>query len=128
MLQRKLAAYATTIGKLGLGAAVLATAAMAARFTAGVVSAGGEPWSWAYAPEYLRILTTGVTILVRVTIFALRRASVQGLTVFPPAGAAGITLGVGCRRSTVGLAGCVVRQLCCCCRRWWLCRRGCRWR
>ena len=64
MLQRKLATYATTIGKAGLGAAVLATGAMAARFTWATFVVGGAPWSWQYLEQYLRFFITGVTILV----------------------------------------------------------------
>lgn len=65
-LQRKLAGYAATIGQVGLGAAVVATAALAGRFTYDTFFLGGNDWDWAYLHAYLSFFITGVTILVRV--------------------------------------------------------------
>lgn len=65
-LQRKLAGYAATIGQVGLGAAVLATVALAGRFTYDTFLLAHLPWDWAYLHAYLNFFITGVTILVRV--------------------------------------------------------------
>ncbi len=53
LLQQKLARYATSIGKLGLGAAVLATLAMAARFRHAFAKGPAELASLASAFRHL---------------------------------------------------------------------------
>jgi Ca2+ transporting ATPase len=64
LLQRKLASYAEGIFRLGLGAAGVATAAMAARFSWETFGVAGQPWAWDYLHSYLHFFITGVTILV----------------------------------------------------------------
>ncbi|PSC68202.1 calcium-translocating P-type PMCA-type [Micractinium conductrix] len=64
MLQQKLAAYATSIGRFGLGAAGLAFAAMTLRFSYDTFVVGGAAWDWAFLQDYLHFFITGVTILV----------------------------------------------------------------
>ncbi|KAL4531129.1 hypothetical protein Ndes2526B_g04715 [Nannochloris sp. 'desiccata'] len=63
-LQKKLEGYATVIGQLGLGAAVLATAALASRFSYDTFFVAQQPWDWVYLHNYLSFFITGVTILV----------------------------------------------------------------
>jgi len=63
-LQKKLAGYATFIGQLGLGAAVLATVALASRFSYDTFFVAQLPWDWMYLHNYLSFFITGVTILV----------------------------------------------------------------
>ena len=65
LLQKKLATYASFIGKLGLGASVLTTAIMAAKFSYEQFVVQGVPWSYDYLEQYLEFFITGVTILVR---------------------------------------------------------------
>ncbi|KAL4422348.1 hypothetical protein ABPG75_008545, partial [Micractinium tetrahymenae] len=64
LLQQKLAEYATSIGRFGLGAAALAFAAMTARFSFDTFVVEGASWDWSFAQDYLRFFITGVTILV----------------------------------------------------------------
>jgi Ca2+ transporting ATPase len=66
LLQKKLANYASFIGKLGLGASVLTTAIMAAKFSYEQFVVQGVPWSYDYLERYLDFFITGVTILVRI--------------------------------------------------------------
>lgn len=68
LLQKKLGVYAERIGQLGLGAALLATAAMALRFSIDVFVVDGAPWDWEYLHNYLNFFITGVTILVSVHV------------------------------------------------------------
>lgn len=72
VLQRKLAGYASTIGQLGLGAAVIATSALMARFSYDTFLLQQLPWDWTYLHAYLSFFITGVTILVRERERALR--------------------------------------------------------
>ncbi|GAB4821345.1 hypothetical protein N2152v2_008391 [Parachlorella kessleri] len=64
MLQRKLASYATFIGKFGLAAAVLVMGIEGARFSYDTFWVQQLPWSWEYLDAYLRFFILGVTILV----------------------------------------------------------------
>lgn len=64
VLQRKLAAYATTIGRVGLAAAVAATTALAWKFTATTFVTGHAAWNNVYIQDYLSFVISGVTILV----------------------------------------------------------------
>ena len=72
-LQQKLAGYAATIGQLGLVAAVVASAALASRFTYDTFYMAQQPWEWSYLHEYLNFFVMGVTIL----------ASTSSLDFFP---------------------------------------------
>ncbi len=67
-LQKKLVGYATVIGQLGLGAAILATAALATRFSYDTFLIAQLPWDWVYLHNYLNFFITGVTILVRLEL------------------------------------------------------------
>ena len=64
VLQRKLAGYAATIGQLGLGAAIVASASLMGRFTYDTFFIQQLPWDWEYLHSYLSFFITGVTILV----------------------------------------------------------------
>lgn len=64
VLQRKLAGYASTIGQLGLGAAVVASTALITRFSYDTFVLEQLPWDWTYLHAYLSFFITGVTILV----------------------------------------------------------------
>jgi Ca2+ transporting ATPase len=65
-LQKKLVGYATVIGQLGLGAAVLASVGLASRFSYDTFVVAQQPWDWVYLHNYLNFFITGVTILVRI--------------------------------------------------------------
>ena len=64
VLQRRLASYATTIGRFGLAAAVSTSLIMSAKFTLDTFVIQGQSWNADYLETYLEFFITGVTILV----------------------------------------------------------------
>lgn len=64
VLQKRLAAYASTIGIFGVAAAVTTTLIMSGKFTLDTFILGESTWHIDYLEQYLEFFITGVTILV----------------------------------------------------------------
>ncbi|KAI8113674.1 hypothetical protein M9435_003668 [Picochlorum sp. BPE23] len=64
VLQKRLAAYASTIGIFGVAAAVTTTMIMSGKFTLDTFILGESTWHIDYLEQYLEFFITGVTILV----------------------------------------------------------------
>ncbi len=64
VLQKRLAMYASRIGVLGVGAAVMTTLIMSAKFSFETFYIQGQAWNIDFLETYLEFFITGVTILV----------------------------------------------------------------
>lgn len=65
VLQKRLANYATQIGKFGVASAVFTTLVLATTFSYHEFFLAQNPWNFNYLERYLQFFITGVTILVR---------------------------------------------------------------